>query len=240
MANYGKLTLGASETATAWTRGHSIPAGTLDPADTVLKSVTVRVGATHTSQCRVAVWQGGTVTAPDAAVLIGEGITTGSAVNQDLVVLMNDEILDPAQVIWTTIKGGAGFTVNYDGAGGPFGDWYQPEGRSAFAGQGSDPNVAHSSPLGAATTGQFWYTFHLIVEPATGAVHEQEGFRFRDDDGSESGATFRQAQDVDDTGPKATNIRLRVLSDATGDGDAVAATLQVRRDDEDATQWRNV
>jgi hypothetical protein len=45
----------------------------------------------------------------------------------------------------------------------------------------------------------------------------QEGFRFRNDDGSETTATWRQAQDTDDSVEKSTPIRLRLLIDATND-----------------------
>lgn len=69
---------------------------------------------------------------------------------------------------------------------------------------------------------------------------EQEGFRWRDDDGTEVTATWRQLQDVDDTIPKETNIRLRILVDSTGNLSSQQATLQYRRDDEAASEWRDV
>jgi hypothetical protein len=52
---------------------------------------------------------------------------------------------------------------------------------------------------------------------AAGITIEQEGFRFRNDDGSEAAATWRQAQDVDDSAAKDLCIRLRTLVNATGD-----------------------
>lgn len=55
---------------------------------------------------------------------------------------------------------------------------------------------------------------------------EQEGFRFRNDDGSETTATWREAQDINITVPVSTNNRLRILVNATGD----APTTQFRLD----------
>ncbi len=72
-------------------------------------------------------------------------------------------------------------------------------------------------------------------------TYEQEGFRWRNDDGSESAATWRQAQDVDDSIGKEENIRVRVLSDSAGaDPPTATASLQYKRDDEAAAEWRDV
>jgi len=79
----------------------------------------------------------------------------------------------------------------------------------------------------------------IALRPIT-VTYEQEGYRFRNDDGSESGATWKAAQDVAAETPKNTNIRIRVLSNATGDGAAATATLQFKRSDEAASEWRNV
>jgi len=69
---------------------------------------------------------------------------------------------------------------------------------------------------------------------------EQEGFRWRNDDGTEITATWRQAQDVDEDVAKEKNIRLRVLIDSTGNLTTQQATLQYKRDDEAASEWRDV
>lgn len=83
----------------------------------------------------------------------------------------------------------------------------------------------------------------IVVTGVDRNEYEQEGYRWRNDDGSEifpGGASYRQAQDVVDSVGKETNIRLRVLVDATGDPVAEQATLQYKRDDEAATEWRDV
>ncbi len=76
--------------------------------------------------------------------------------------------------------------------------------------------------------------------PAAAATYEQEGFRWRNDDDNEADATWRQNQDVDDTVAKETNIRLRVLSDATGDPDTATATLEYKLDTDPTAEFRVV
>lgn len=64
------------------------------------------------------------------------------------------------------------------------------------------------------------------------ATHEQEGFRFGVDDGSESAHTWAAAQDADTTQPLGTNLLLRMLVNATNDPAATAYTLRYKRSDE--------
>lgn len=64
---------------------------------------------------------------------------------------------------------------------------------------------------------------------ADGSTLEQEGFRWRADDGSESGATALAAQDTDIVQPKSTNTRLRVLVNSTGDRGSESYQLEFRQ-----------
>jgi len=57
---------------------------------------------------------------------------------------------------------------------------------------------------------------------------EQEGFRWRDDDGDEDGATWLQSQDAHITRAKETITRLRVLLNATNDPGAKQFQLEYR------------
>ena len=76
------------------------------------------------------------------------------------------------------------------------------------------------------STGAYGITFTTTATPA-GAVAvatfkeastlQQEGYRFRADDGSESGATWLANQDTNISRGKNTNTRLRVILNATGD-----------------------
>jgi len=70
---------------------------------------------------------------------------------------------------------------------------------------------------------------------------ELEGYRFRNDDGSETTATWRQAQDTADSIGKNANIRLRPLIDATGVPPASAAyTVQWRKQGAGNNAWRDI
>lgn len=68
--------------------------------------------------------------------------------------------------------------------------------------------------------------------------YEQEGFRFRNDDGDEDGATWLAAQDTTITQPILTNTRIRVLVNATGDHASQAVKLQYRKVGD--TTWRTI
>jgi hypothetical protein len=69
---------------------------------------------------------------------------------------------------------------------------------------------------------------------------EQEGFRFRQDDGSESAATWRQAQDVDDTISKEANFRLRFLLNATNDPATDAYKIQYKKTSEGDSSYKDI
>lgn len=75
-----------------------------------------------------------------------------------------------------------------------------------------------------------------------GAVEfETEAYRFRNDDGSETTATWKAAQDTDITIGKGENFRLRVLTNVNSvDPPTVTRTLQYKRDDEGDSEWRDV
>ena len=60
------------------------------------------------------------------------------------------------------------------------------------------------------------------------ATLEQEGFRFRNDDGSESTATWKDAQDANITLASDTAFRLRMLINATLDPDVKNLQLECR------------
>jgi hypothetical protein len=77
-------------------------------------------------------------------------------------------------------------------------------------------NAVHSQTAGAIT----------LTVPYT---LTQEGFRFRNDDGSETTATWAAAQDTNTTLPLATNVRLRVLVDAAADPPTAPYTLYYKK-----------
>ena len=68
----------------------------------------------------------------------------------------------------------------------------------------------------------------------------QEGYRWRNDDGSEAAATFRQLQDVDDSIAKEINVRLRALIDATGDPASEQYQIEYKEDADPDVEYRKV
>lgn len=68
----------------------------------------------------------------------------------------------------------------------------------------------------------------LIEIRAAPATLNQEGFRWRNDNDSEADATWRQAQDTNDTADAEEVVRLRLLIDATNDPTSGAYKLQYR------------
>jgi hypothetical protein len=62
----------------------------------------------------------------------------------------------------------------------------------------------------------------------TSATLEQEGFRWRDDNGSETGASWLAAQDSQLSRPISTNTRLRMLVNATSDPASIQYQLEYK------------
>lgn len=71
-------------------------------------------------------------------------------------------------------------------------------------------------------------------------IVEQEGYRWRNDDGSESVATWRKSQDTSDTVGKNVNIRLRTLLNATLDPTAASYQLEYKETDDPDSEYRKV
>lgn len=70
------------------------------------------------------------------------------------------------------------------------------------------------------------------------ATLEQEGFRFRNDDGNETGATWKASQDVNISLAVGDKFRLRFIIDAVNDPASTGFILQAKKST-DAT-WKNV
>lgn len=71
-------------------------------------------------------------------------------------------------------------------------------------------------------------TTQLGNDPYNSAILEQEGFRFRNDDGSESAATWKASQDVNINLAANTATRLRMLLDSSDDVDSSQYQLEYR------------
>ena len=72
------------------------------------------------------------------------------------------------------------------------------------------------------------------------AAHDQDGFRFYDDDDVEADSTPLDDEDTNITLATNTNARERVQCDVTGDAESETAELQYKEDSDAATEWRKV
>lgn len=79
------------------------------------------------------------------------------------------------------------------------------------------------------------FSVQLAPDPA----YEQEGYRWRDDDGDEADATWLEAQDTDITALSEATTRLRVLIDSADDPGTVGFKLQYRVADS-SDEWVDV
>lgn len=79
---------------------------------------------------------------------------------------------------------------------------------------------------------------HLYVDYTAGAVTlDQEGFRFRNDDGDETSASWLASQDANVTAPLDTNTRIRFVIDGVGDPAATQFQLEAKLST-DSVWWK--
>ena len=97
-----------------------------------------------------------------------------------------------------------------------------------------------SADSGAVVSTSFSSTATAIVLGLTPEIYEQEGYRFRYDDGTEITANWIDLQDTDVSIDKNVCTRLRILTVVSGDPAARQLTLQYREVGGGASDWRNV
>lgn len=89
------------------------------------------------------------------------------------------------------------------------------------------------TPVWGATVGDTstwnYFVLDVALRPASGTTRDQEGFRWRNDDGSETTATWKASQDTNVTSPLSANVRLRTLVDTVGDTPSTAYTLRYKK-----------
>lgn len=74
----------------------------------------------------------------------------------------------------------------------------------------------------------------LVVDYTVTATIEQEGFRWRNDDGNETTATWAAAQDTDITAPVDSTRRIRLVINTTNDADPAQFRLEYKKDTDGA------
>lgn len=165
---------------------------------------------------------------------VGTGGPTNSAAPSATTAAAGDQAdelfvavyYDGTGVVQSTITPPSGYTAMHAELDG-----------SSFVGSGAAYKIS-SSANSAAETAAFsltsavtWDTaiagFRLVTGGA--ATADQEGFRFRNDDGSETSATWAASQDTDKTAPLSANLRLRLLIDGTNDLASAAYTLRYQK-----------
>lgn len=113
------------------------------------------------------------------------------------------------------------------------------DGVTRFTQTDSTFSSGSAGPAGyGGTGGTYGDTFEAGNLTAPVPSFEQEGYRFRNDDGSETTATWRQAQDTPDSINRQVNFRLRELMNATNDPPSHGYKLQYRKQSE--TDWKDV
>ena len=86
--------------------------------------------------------------------------------------------------------------------------------------------------LGHTNGSASWQWAAIEIVPADTSSAEQEGYRFRNDNGSETTATWRQSQDTADTAVLDEILRLRMLLNSTGDRPTAQYQLEYRENSE--------
>ncbi len=76
--------------------------------------------------------------------------------------------------------------------------------------------------------------------PGVGGAIDQEGFRWRDDDADEDEAAWLENQDVDASVAQETNVRLRVLLNATDDPSTAQFQLEYKETGDASTEYRKI
>ncbi|MCP4605877.1 MAG: hypothetical protein GY847_36080, partial [Proteobacteria bacterium] len=188
--DWGLLSVETSDTTVNWARamGGEPP----DKDDMILRSASVYIGDSHSTQIRVAVYQGGSLSdgpdAEDGATLLKDfGQISGSATGTwiELTHEGADIPIDKEDPLWVAVKGtGSDTSVRYKGTPAPSPmDFQEDEGRYVSSVISSTETVAWPStwPSDSGTFGDFWYSFKLSYEIAPSLVEIEGAFTEEDE-----------------------------------------------------------
>jgi hypothetical protein len=123
-----------------------------------------------------------------------------------------------------------GYTYTSPAFGGGAADGFYPNGNYYVT---WDDTWDSSDPgdISATATQDYsyaWACVQVVFEKAAGGALDQEGFRFRNDDGDEASASWLASQDTNITAPLDTNTRVRFIVDGTGDPAATQFQLEAK------------
>ncbi len=85
-----------------------------------------------------------------------------------------------------------------------------------------------------------WCAATMALRPAADPEAEQEGYRWRNDDGSETTATWKENQDTTTSIAKTTTTRLRVIIATTNDYDTTQFQLEVVKNGDASSEWEAI
>lgn len=157
------------------------------------------------------------------------GSTTPSC---NVTAVVGDPVVDVVYVEKTSITSvGSGQTLPTNG---------KSENIGAATSIGTSYEVAGSTTVTMDWTiaSANWNSCGIALKPLASSTLEQEGYRWRNDDGDETTATWNMAQDNEGTFTANSSKRLRVIVDATGDPAAIAPQLEYRKIGDSV--WRKV
>ncbi len=170
--NWGDTTNNGTNTNVNWTR----TMGGMSPNEDnmVLKSVSVYVNGTHTSQVRIGVYEGGDLAVgPDNATLLCDaGTTLAGGTNQYLTRPCADTAITKNTPLWIAVKGNDGnFGVQYQTGWDSSSGFQSARGRFQSASVSTNEGTSYPNPWPANDNGSFsnfWYSFYLTYESGSG------------------------------------------------------------------------
>lgn len=145
---------------------------------------------------------------------------------------------------WTTVTGGSFGGSGDDTTDGT--DWVSRSVDLSDSGANTDSSTEVRLLITTDGPTNAWhgdYGIDTVEIVGTESLNcTQEGYRWRNDDGSETTATWAENQDIDHMMEYGStdNIRLRVLGDFSGDPVTEATELQYKEVGDADTEWRKV
>ncbi len=136
----------------------------------LLKSVSVYVSGTHTSQVRFAVYSGGDLAAgPEGSTLLCDaGLTSGSATNQWLTLDCANQSITKNTPVWVAIKGNdSGFSMEYSTDSADAGDFQTDRGRFSSDGvvtPNEDTAWDTTWPINTGSFSNVWYSVYISYD----------------------------------------------------------------------------
>lgn len=169
-------------------------------------------------------------------------ITSGSAISSGVAAALTGDLIfgvvtaASATSFDGTYTVGTGFTLEQELTDNTGSQEITAESRTCPSDGNYD--ATFTSTLTATSTSKFCCIVCVFKIAPPSVVLEQEGYRWRNDDGSETTATWKAAQDTTVTLPAGTVTRLRVIVNATGDPSSGQYKLEYRKVGD--TAWRNM